>query len=434
MFARILNASSTDCLQDDPLTPSQQLREESRRTRSMVTTRGRARELADTPSVNGDSTIIDEGTPVPKRRGRPRKSLPVEDDEIVETPRPTRSSSKLTVQASDEEGTPKQQSPQVIDEIPASDEEVEEANEPEKAQTIEADEEVVKTTAVNGDVTTSSTTTTTAVTTPVAKKHKRFDSAEPEPVPEEKPEVIDVEDREDESSDDDAPEEVTTNQAAESAKEKEREAAKAIEEQEAASKKKRQEKNALLKRQSEASSKKRKLDVSPAQDEMLPPAQKSKVDESSIPGTTERGDIEMDEESNTLEGDGTADGRLESEDDIEEINRTFAPPGHLPLPDLLPAEYLEDDDDKPEPNPLQSNLPTRFAKPNKLRHILEKRPKDKRVGSTTFRVAESRNSHLPPKASNQARALKESWLQGRAGSKIKPNRKPFNQGFLKPKN
>ncbi|RAL64179.1 hypothetical protein DID88_002072 [Monilinia fructigena] len=103
----------------------------------MVTTRGRARELADTPSVNGDSTFIDEGTPVPKRRGRPRKSLPVEDDEIVETPRPTRSSSKLMLQASDEEGTPKQQSPQVIDEIPASDEEVEEANESEKAQAIE---------------------------------------------------------------------------------------------------------------------------------------------------------------------------------------------------------------------------------------------------------------------------------------------------------
>lgn len=243
----------------------------------MVTTRGRARELADTPSVNGDSIVIDEGTPVPKRRGRPRKSLPLEDDEIVETPRPTRSSSKLLVQASDEEGTPKQQSPQVVDEIPASDEEVEEANESEKAQTtetekvqsteleaqttesekaqtveseeaqtvesekvqtvesekaqtIEADEEVVKTTAVNGDITTSSTTTTTIVTTPVAKKHKRFDSAEPEPLPEDKPEVIDVEDREDESSDDDAPEEVTTNQAAESAKEKEREAAKAIEE------------------------------------------------------------------------------------------------------------------------------------------------------------------------------------------------------------
>ncbi|KAA8572132.1 hypothetical protein EYC84_002048 [Monilinia fructicola] len=441
MFARILNASSKDCLQsDDPLTPSQQLREESRRTRSMVTTRGRARELADTPSVNGDSIVIDEGTPVPKRRGRPRKSLPLEDDEIVETPRPTRSSSKLLVQASDEEGTPKQQSPQVVDEIPASDEEVEEANESEKAQTtetekvqsteleaqttesekaqtveseeaqtvesekvqtvesekaqtIEADEEVVKTTAVNGDITTSSTTN---------NHHK------PEPLPEDKPEVIDVEDREDESSDDDAPEEVTTNQAAESAKEKEREAAKAIEEQEAASKKKRQEKDALLKRQSEASSKKRKLDL---KEEIL---------------RWTRNRI-LWKETEQLMDDWTL------RTIFEEISRTFAPPGHLPLPDLLPAEYLEDDD-KPEPTNLQSNLPTRFAKPSKLRHILEKRPKDKRVGSTTFRVAENRNSHLPPKASNQARALKESWLQGRAGSKIKPNRKPFNQGFIKPKN
>ncbi|KAJ8060881.1 hypothetical protein OCU04_009962 [Sclerotinia nivalis] len=427
MFARLFNSSSKDCLQsDDPLTPSQQLREESRRTRSMVTTRGRARELADTPSVNGDSIIIDEGTPVPKRRGRPRKSLPVEDDEVVVTPRPTRSSNKSSVQASDGEDTPKQ-SPQVIEEIPAS------AEESEIPQIIEAEEEVIKTLTADGDVSTSSKTTA-AVTTPVAKKHKRFDSAEPEPVPEEESEIIETKDDEDESSDDDAPEEVTKNQAADSAKEKEREAAKAIEEQEAAAKKKRQEKNANLQRQSEISSKKRKLDVASGQDEMLPPAQKSKVEVTSAPVTIERGDIEMDEESNTLEGDGTADGRLDSED-IEDINRTFAPPGHLPLPDLLPAEYLEDndDDDTPESGHLHSSLPARFVKTNKLRHLLEKRPKDKRVGSTTFRVAESRNSHLPPKASNQARSLKESWLQGRAGTKIKPNRKPFNQGFFKPK-
>lgn len=142
----------------------------------------------------------------------------------------------------------------------------------------------------------------------------------------------------------------------------------------------------------------------------------------------------MDEESNTLEGEGTADGRLDSEDDIEEIDRTFAPPGHLPLPDLLPAEFLEDDDeDTSEPGHSHSSLPRKVVKANKLRHLLEKRPKDKRVGSTTFRVAESKNSHLPPKASSQARQLKESWLQGRAGAKTKPNRKPFNQGFIKPK-
>ncbi|QSZ31393.1 hypothetical protein DSL72_000958 [Monilinia vaccinii-corymbosi] len=443
----------------------------------MVTTRGRARELADSPSVNGDSTVIDEGTPVPKKRERPPISRPLEDDEVVDTPRSTRSSrssSRIPLQARDGEVTPKQQSPQVVEEVPAPAKQSEEAQtvegisasaeqsgeaqtveeitvsaeQPEGAQmveeipsseqseesrTIEADEEIVKTTAVNGDVTTSSITTTT-FTTPVAKKHKRFDSAEPEPVPEEKPEVIELENNEDESSDDDddAPEEVATNQAAKSAKEKEREAAKAIEEQEAASKKKRQEKNALLKRQSDASSKKRKLDVTFGPEEMLPPAQKPKVEESPVSATSQRGDIEMDEESNTLEGDETADGRLDSEDDVEEISRTFAPPGHLPLPALLPAEYLEDNDD--EPAHILSELPTRVAKASKLRRLFEKRPKDKRVGSTTFRVTESRNSHLAPKASNQARALKESWLQGRAGSKIKSNRKPFNQGFIKPKN
>ncbi|KAF7874612.1 uncharacterized protein EAF02_008589 [Botrytis sinoallii] len=428
MFARIFKTSSKEDLQaDDPLTPSQQLRDESRRTRSMVTTRGRARELADSPSVNGDgdSIIIDEGTPVPKRRGRPRKSLPLEDDEVAATPRPTRNSKKVSAQASEEEATPIQ-SPQVIEEIPNS------AEESEDAQIIEADEEVVKTSKANGDVSTLSKITTT-VTTPVAKKHKRFDSAEPEPEPvkEEKSERIEAEEEEDESSDDDAPEEVTTNEAAKSAKEKEREATKAIEEQEAVSKKKRQEKAANLKRQAEISSKKRKLDVASAQDEMLPPAQKSKIE---VTSTTEKADVDMDEESNTLEGEGTADGRLDSEDDIEEINRTFAIPGQVPLPDLLPAEFLEDDDvDSPEPGRLHSSLPTRSVKPDKLRRLLEKKPKDKRVGSTTFRVAETRNPLLPPKASNQARSLKESWLQGRAGTKIKPNRKPFSQGFIKTK-
>lgn len=227
MFARIFKTSSKEDLQaDDPLTPSQQLRDESRRTRSMVTTRGRARELADSPSVNGDgdSMIMDEGTPVPKRRGRPRKSLPLEDDEVAASPRPTRNSKKLSAQASEEEATPIQ-SPQVIEEIPNS------AEESEDAQIIEADEEVVKTSKANGDVSTLSKITTT-VTTPVAKKHKRFDSAEPEPEPvkEEKSERIEAEEEEDESSDDDAPEEVTTNEAAKSAKEKEREATKAIEE------------------------------------------------------------------------------------------------------------------------------------------------------------------------------------------------------------
>ncbi|THV53438.1 hypothetical protein BGAL_0050g00050 [Botrytis galanthina] len=428
MFARIFKTSSKEDLQaDDPLTPSQQLRDESRRTRSMVTTRGRARELADSPSVNGDgdSMIIDEGTPVPKRRGRPRKSLPLEDDEVAASPRPTRNSKKLSAQASEEEATPIQ-SPQVIEEIPNS------AEESEDAQIIEADEEVVKTSKANGDVSTLSKITTT-VTTPVANKHKRFDSAEPEPEPvkEEKSERIEAEEEEDESSDDDAPEEVTTNEAAKSAKGKEREATKAIEEQEAASKKKRQEKAANLKRQAEISSKKRKLDVASVQDEMLPPAQKSKIE---VTSATEKADVDVDEESNTLEGEGTADGRLDSEDYIEEINRTFAIPGQVPLPDLLPAEFLEDDDvDSPEPGRLHSSLPTRSVKPDKLRRLLEKKPKDKRVGSTTFRVAESRNPLLPPKASNQARSLKESWLQGRAGTKIKPNRKPFSQGFIKTK-
>ncbi|TGO23932.1 hypothetical protein BPAE_0117g00280 [Botrytis paeoniae] len=428
MFARIFKTSSKEDLQaDDPLTPSQQLRDESRRTRSMVTTRGRARELADSPSVNGDgdSIIIDEGTPVPKRRGRPRKSLPLEDDEVAATPRPTRNSKKLSAQASEEEATPIQ-SPQVIEEIPNS------AEESEDAQIIEADEEVIKTSKANGDVSTLSKITTT-VTTPVAKKHKRFDSAEsePEPAVETKSERVEIEEEEDESSDDDAPEEVTTNEAAKSAKEKEREATKAIEEQEAASKKKRQEKAANLKRQAEISSKKRKLDIASGQDKMLPPAQKSRVE---VTSSTEKADIDMDEESNTLEGEGTADGRLDSEDDIEEINRTFAIPGQVLLPDLLPAEFLEDDDvDSPEPGRLHSSLPTRSVKPDKLRHLLEKKPKDKRVGSTTFRVAENRNPLLPPKASNQARSLKESWLQGRAGTKIKPNRKPFSQGFIKTK-
>jgi hypothetical protein len=173
---------------------------------------------------------------------------------------------------------------------------------------------------------------------------------------------------------------------------------------------------------------------------MLPPAQKTKVDSSpSEEGpeveTEPADDIEI--ESNTLDGDGTADSRLndESENDIEEIRRTFAPPlSRRPLPDLLPEELLEDDEeDTSEQGALVNG--EKKQKQTQKRNILsalgEKKIKDKRFGNTTFRVVEKRSEYLAPKVSVNAKGLKDAWLQGRGkGGVVGANRRVFNKGFL----
>jgi hypothetical protein len=100
------------------------------------------------------------------------------------------------------------------------------------------------------------------------------------------------------------------------------------------------------------------------------------------------------------------------------------------LPDLLPEEYLQDDD--LETGSLSGNeIPVKKAKKMKFADLVEKKPKDRRKGSTTYRVSEVISTKLAPKASFNARSTKESWLQGRPGKALVTNRKSFSTGFFK---
>lgn len=100
------------------------------------------------------------------------------------------------------------------------------------------------------------------------------------------------------------------------------------------------------------------------------------------------------------------------------------------LPDLLPSEFLDDDESEESDNDIMMEEAQRMPKKIKFADLVEKKPKDLRKGSTTFRVAESRSMLLAPKASSQARKTKETWLQGRPGKNGATNRKPFSSGFF----
>lgn len=99
------------------------------------------------------------------------------------------------------------------------------------------------------------------------------------------------------------------------------------------------------------------------------------------------------------------------------------------LPDMLPAEYLEDTE--PHDLILFDELPRKKAKKTKFHQSTEKEPKDRRIGNTTYRVTKASSTNLAPKSSSQARNTKESWLQGRSGKSISTNRTPFTKGFFK---
>lgn len=116
---------------------------------------------------------------------------------------------------------------------------------------------------------------------------------------------------------------------------------------------------------------------------------------------------------------------------VPELN--IAPLG---LSDLLPEELLQDDEDDEEQEVLRNGLdlirPQIKAKKTTFEdggHI----SKDRTIGSTTYKVERPRNLALAPVSLTQARKTKEAWLQGRAGSKIGTNRKPFSKGFFDPK-
>ncbi|PQE14023.1 hypothetical protein CJF30_00006823 [Rutstroemia sp. NJR-2017a BBW] len=426
MLHKLVTSANDSFQLDDPQTPGQQLR------REMVTTRGRAAAMEEevrnspmgsrtgTPKAD-DSNLAEDATPL-ARKGRnangggsgkrsTRSSGAVEDFEVELTPKTNGKKSPAREKDEDKENEVEEEQNAVLGDT----------------QIVEATE-VVEIVEKEGETPKRSVRTSLNTTTPIISKHKRFGNEEPVVELEEKVEVTIEEKSEainneaDESSDDDdAPEEVNTNDAVKLAKEKAREATKAADEQAALIKKKRQEKDAILKRQAVASSKKRKLETD-SPETMLPPAQKTKVDSSPSEQAPEAetepaDDIEI--ESNTLDGDGTADSRLndDSENDIEEIRRTFAPPlSRRPLPDLLPEELLEDDDEETSEQEGAVNggkKQKKIQKRNLLAALGEKKIKDKRLGNTTFRVVEKRSEYLAPKASANSKGLKEAWLQGR---------------------
>lgn len=103
------------------------------------------------------------------------------------------------------------------------------------------------------------------------------------------------------------------------------------------------------------------------------------------------------------------------------------------IPVFLPSEYLEDDpveDDSSLPVPKETM--SHKSKKIKFTDTTPKKPKDRKVGSTTYRVAEARGTGLlAPRAINTARSVKEAWLNGQRGAG--GNRKVVHGGFLKNK-
>jgi len=102
------------------------------------------------------------------------------------------------------------------------------------------------------------------------------------------------------------------------------------------------------------------------------------------------------------------------------------------LPELLPLEYLQD---TPDEDTTVTTTKSARPKPKKTKflELAEKKPKDKRIGSTTYRVREAKpDSKLAPKASKTAMSLKEAWLSGgvRKNGKDGSARKPMKSSFF----
>jgi U3 small nucleolar RNA-associated protein 16 len=137
----------------------------------------------------------------------------------------------------------------------------------------------------------------------------------------------------------------------------------------------------------------------------------------------------------SIEGEGgnvADDENTAQHDDVKPAKPSKIVFDSTNLPEFLPEEYLQDDSDS-ESSPLASEQPAKRIQKAKFAGIVEKKPKDRRKGSTIYRVAETSSRKLAPKASLGARNMKQDWLQGRSGSGIGANRKAFNTGIFKKK-
>jgi U3 small nucleolar RNA-associated protein 16 len=174
--------------------------------------------------------------------------------------------------------------------------------------------------------------------------------------------------------------------------------------QEAAVRKKRQERDAVLKKQADVAAKRRKREAEKAE-KLSKKARKAEAE-----AKAEEANIDTEKAMPT-----------------PLISRSN-------IPDLLPEEYLQDDDeDSDELDGSETEVVRRNPKKMKFSELVEKKPKDRRKGSTTYRVSEVQSRILAPKPSFHAKATKESWLKGRAGKGPGGIRKVASTGFFKKK-
>ncbi|CCU77929.1 unnamed protein product [Blumeria hordei] len=132
----------------------------------------------------------------------------------------------------------------------------------------------------------------------------------------------------------------------------------------------------------------------------------------------------------------TAQGKIESEyetiNDFEIRDKVQKEPKCLTerLPDLLPSEYLDDDD---PPEPILSR-PSKNMKSKKtiFKNLDIKQPKDIHVGNTTYRVIQKESKHLAPKVAPGARKTKENLLQRNGVRSQGSNRRYPSSGFVRP--
>lgn len=230
--------------------------------------------------------------------------------------------------------------------------------------------------------TTQEIETTVPTPNPPKSTHKRFDSVEPEPFQPQPRETKQDEkapnDNLPDSSDDEAPETVTASTGQAHALNAALEQSKAAAQLKKERKLKRQERDARLKEQAKTAKKANKADITPKRSK--PKAAAEETINTPTPNP------------------------------IPQIPKK----PKQPLPALLPDHILAEE---PPIRPLiPLPLPTSKAMPNLKKRFLDleqKPPKDIKKGGVRIRVLQEGNGRLPPKASQQGRAVREAWLMGR---------------------
>ncbi|EKG18397.1 U3 snoRNA associated [Macrophomina phaseolina MS6] len=335
----------------------------------------------------------------PKPRARGARSTPS---------RPSRLASSHTVDAEDEEATPKPEShgiQELEEKQPGNEETTDEAEETKVGQSQDEAAKAVQPKTENSKA-----------EEPAAapkRTHIRFGSEDPPVVPEPEPEPAKEEvpsstNEGEEDSDDDAPEAVTASSAREQARAAEEGAAKVIERQENEAKRKRQEREARLREQA-AAAKKRK----------------------------------QEQEAKDIPADVASSATIQAFDPSA-IRKASRPSYDLNnLPALLPDDILAAAPDvrpaTPDPDDEESSAASKKQLVNKhLKFLDEKAPKDVKKGPVKVRVLEKGNKFLPPKVSNSGtKSVRDTWLQGRKTKEGKKGsfggleRRKIGGGFLR---